>query len=246
MVSDPASPDKARTEFLVTAVAALGSSLNADELLAELARCSVPTIADWCAIDLLEDGHVRRAAVGHPDSADREIALGWWDRFPVTDPGNRWILDLAKTRESSGVVNVTNDVLAANPNEEMAEAIRALHIRQTIVVPLINRGHFFGALTMIMADSDRVFEDADARLCEELGPQIAGALENARLYAAEQQARRRESKLHALTASLSKATTSGEVAEVTCRLGAEASDAPIGALWLLEASGSLALACHWG
>ena len=234
------------TDFLGSAVAAIAASLDADVLLDELARSAVPKVADWCAIDLLEEGRVRRAAVGHPSSRDRAIALDWWNRFPDTDPVNAWIYELAVTRRHGGIVAFTEDVFAHNPNREMVAALRELAVREAITVPIARGDRFFGALTLILSDSGRSFDERDVEHAEELGNRIGIALENARLFALERSARAREAKLHELSAALSKASSPDEVARVACRLGADASGAPAGALWLVTDGRVLSLVGHWG
>src|SRR4029450_8473992 len=50
-----------RWQFLANASTALGSSLDVDQVLRTIARLSVPALADWCTVDMLEpDGAVRR------------------------------------------------------------------------------------------------------------------------------------------------------------------------------------------
>src|SRR3712207_1524448 len=62
--------------FLADASDALASSLDYRETLSSVARLAVPTLADWCAVDVLEeDGSVERLAVEHPDPG--KVALAY-------------------------------------------------------------------------------------------------------------------------------------------------------------------------
>ncbi len=57
-----------RLAFLAEASATLSSSLDYEATLATVARLAVPTLADWCAVDLLgDDGSIERMAVAHVD-----------------------------------------------------------------------------------------------------------------------------------------------------------------------------------
>ena len=48
---------------------------TSDQVLRTIARLSVPALADWCTVDMLEpDGSVRRVAVTHADPTKRDIA----------------------------------------------------------------------------------------------------------------------------------------------------------------------------
>jgi K+-sensing histidine kinase KdpD len=69
--------------FLSEASAALSSSLEYQATLADLARLTVPRLADWCAVDILEeDGSVRRLAVAHEDPERVRWAYELQRRYP--------------------------------------------------------------------------------------------------------------------------------------------------------------------
>jgi PAS domain-containing protein len=64
--------------FLAEASSVLSSSLDYHETLASVARLAVPTLADWCAVDVLEeDGSVERLAVEHPDPVRCPWRTSW-------------------------------------------------------------------------------------------------------------------------------------------------------------------------
>jgi PAS domain S-box-containing protein len=64
-----------QTAFLAEASAALGSSLDYEETLRTVAQLAVPQIADWCAVDVVDEhGEVQRLAVSHIDSAQASTA----------------------------------------------------------------------------------------------------------------------------------------------------------------------------
>ena len=68
--------------FLAEASSVLSSSLDYHETLAAVARLAVPTLADWCAVDVLEeDGHLNRLAVEHPDP--EKVRSGLRDRTAI-------------------------------------------------------------------------------------------------------------------------------------------------------------------
>src|SRR5215213_10204872 len=82
-----AEEDTRRSEeaqrFLAEASTALSSSLDYQETLAAVARLAVPTLADWCAVDILEgDGHPKRLAVEHPDPEKVRFAYEIERQYP--------------------------------------------------------------------------------------------------------------------------------------------------------------------
>ena len=42
----------------------------------------VPTFADWCAIDVVEDGRLQRVAVAHVDPEKVQLARSLEERYP--------------------------------------------------------------------------------------------------------------------------------------------------------------------
>jgi signal transduction histidine kinase/ActR/RegA family two-component response regulator len=80
-------------------------------------------------------------------------------------------------------------VIAAQGPEQLA-MLRALGMKSWIIVPLAARGRMLGAITLVMADSNRSYDDADLALAEELARRAAVAIDNAQLYEDAQAANR--------------------------------------------------------
>src|SRR5919107_1148542 len=74
--------------FLAEVGAALSSSLDYRTTLASVARLAVPRLADWCAVDIVEeDGSLERLAVEHEDLQKVQLAHELQERYPP-DPEN--------------------------------------------------------------------------------------------------------------------------------------------------------------
>jgi PAS domain S-box-containing protein len=63
-----------RQTFLAEAGWVLGSSLDYEQTLTDVAGLAVPRIADWCAIDIFVDGRLERLALTHVDPAKVKLA----------------------------------------------------------------------------------------------------------------------------------------------------------------------------
>ena len=69
--------------FLAEASDMLASSLDYRETLSSVARLAVPTLADWCVVDVLdEDGSLERLAVEHPDPGKVALVHKLQERYP--------------------------------------------------------------------------------------------------------------------------------------------------------------------
>ena len=73
--------------FLAEAGRVLAGSLDYQETLAAVAQLAVPDIADWCAVDVLADGEIKRVATAHADPRKVAEVLEIAERYPP-DPAS--------------------------------------------------------------------------------------------------------------------------------------------------------------
>jgi len=171
-----------RATFLARVSQVLATSLDSDERLQSVADMAVPRIADWCAIDLLDEGgEPQRVAVAHADPAKVDFAIEFARRFP--SPPN--VPDTVRSTIASGrptlLPRITDEMLAAAAlSPEHLSALRCLQIGSLIVVPLRTGAGILGALTL--AASDREFTAVDLQFAENVASHIALAVANARTY----------------------------------------------------------------
>ncbi|MDX6379286.1 MAG: hypothetical protein QOI57_310 [Rubrobacteraceae bacterium] len=180
--------ERKRTEdalrFMVEASAALFSSLDYRETLANVARLAVPHLADWCAVDVLEeDGSLERLAVAHQDPEKVALAHELQERYPPDPDDPYGIYNVLRTGKSELTPEITEELLdEAVTDQEVREILRELGLRSSMLVPLVARGRTLGAITLISAESGRRYGEADLELAEDLARRAAVAVDNARLY----------------------------------------------------------------
>jgi len=181
-----------RAAFLAEVSALLAGSLDYEVTLARVARLAVPVLADWCAIDILEDdGEVRRLAVAHTDPAKVEWAYELQRRYPFDPDSPRGVANVLRTGASELYPQIDDALLVASARSpDHLEALRQVGFSAAIVVPLAARGRVFGAVTLVMAESGRRYDAQDLRLAEDLAHRSALAIDNARLYSEAQWANR--------------------------------------------------------
>jgi two-component system sensor histidine kinase/response regulator len=80
----------------------------------------------------------------------------------------------------------TNPLMGADAHD----LLRQQGTHCLMIVPLLSRGEVVGTIGVDTDQAARVFTPAEVRLAETVAGQIAGAIENARLFEEEQQARR--------------------------------------------------------
>jgi PAS domain S-box-containing protein len=180
--------DRKRAEetqrFLVDASAQLASSLDYETTLANLTRLSVPTVADWCAVDVIrEDGDAKRVAIAHLDQSKVKIVTLLDERYPSRADAPHGVARVIRTGEPELVPEISDDLLrAVARDEEHLRLMRALGLRSYLCVPLTHRGEVLGALSLGSAESGRRFNEADLALAQEIARRAATAIDNARLF----------------------------------------------------------------
>jgi len=181
----------AEQRFLVQASAVLGTSLDLDTTLGDVARLVVPHLADWCAIDLLTDaGVLERPAMAHVDPS--KVAMAWelWRRHPPRPEEPHGAYAVARTRRAELLANIPDELLVASIQDpEILALLRSLGLRSSMCVPLVARDRALGALTLVSAELGHHYGDRDLAFAEELARRIAIAVDNAQLYGAMKEAR---------------------------------------------------------
>jgi PAS domain S-box-containing protein len=175
----------ARASFLAEATALLSSSLDYQETLRRLAQLAVPQLADWCSIDMRgDDGAIERLTVAHQDPAKVAWAQELQKRFPPNPDEPQGAARVMRTGEPEFLPEIPQELLdnAVADNPELGKVIRELGLRSWLCVPLRAHGDVLGTLSLVGAESGRIFTQADLDLATELADRAAIAVENARLF----------------------------------------------------------------
>ncbi len=172
-----------RLRFLADSSAALSSSLDHGRTLTALARLCAEHLADWAVVYVVdEQGQVGRLEVAHRDPALKRQARAIRDH-PIEPDGNHPVYEVLRTGKSI-VRRVMDDadLQAVAQDERHLELLRALGVASYVLLPLLARGRPVGALALVSGDRDRLFDDEDVALAEDLASHAALAVDNARLY----------------------------------------------------------------
>jgi PAS domain S-box-containing protein len=173
-----------RERFLSEAGALLGSTLDYEQTLQHVAALVVPTLADWCALDLVEPGGgLQRVALAHADPDKRRLASELHDRYPPDLATEAGLAAVLRTGEALLVSEITEEILAGGTlDPEHQRLLGELGMRSGMLVPLQVLERTIGVLTLVNSDSQRSFGAGDLAFAEELALRVATAVHNARLY----------------------------------------------------------------
>jgi serine phosphatase RsbU (regulator of sigma subunit) len=189
---------RAEQRFEILADLAHGSE-TADSLEATYeAICDVlvPELADFCMIDLFEDGVARRTAVGVGPGAQPDFERKLRERKPsLPEPmiaGDDGEALVPRYMERVGERELR--VLAHDEGPDL-EFLRGVGLGSVITVPLRTRRQVKGALTVGVAWSGRHYSPKDAHFASILAGRIALALDNSGLFADLERAERTRAEI---------------------------------------------------
>jgi signal transduction histidine kinase len=180
---------RTRVAFLAETSRCLADSLDYETTLATGAGLALPYFGTWCMVDVVEpDDAIRRVAVIHPDARKQLLAREFYANHPPHPDDLLGVPRVIRTCESEFVL-AYDDVLEGIVEEEHRSLLQALGAQSFLTVPMCARGRSLGAITFV-SDDRRGYDPEDLLLAEDLGRRCAMAVDNARLYAASQEAHR--------------------------------------------------------
>ena len=128
-----------RAAFLAQVSLVLTRSLDYEQTLKSLAALTVPSIADYCAIDVVnEEGELIQVAVTHQDAVKAAAAEKLRQRLddPSSSTSPHWVL---KTGVPSFFPEITEEMMTATArgDRQRLDSIRSLGLVSYIAVPMI-------------------------------------------------------------------------------------------------------------
>jgi serine phosphatase RsbU (regulator of sigma subunit)/anti-sigma regulatory factor (Ser/Thr protein kinase) len=172
-----------RLAFLADASVALSSSLDFQATLDAVTDLFVPTLADWCLVQLRRNGDLAPVALRNVDPERTIWAKSIQDRYPLRGDLEVGAVAVARTGRSEFYPELAPEVMSRFAvDDEHREIIEMLGMCSAIVVPLTGRIGTFGAITLLYADSNRRYVEDDVRFVEDVARRAALALETAERF----------------------------------------------------------------
>lgn len=173
---------EAALRLLSDASAQLTEAFDYEAILTMIGAIVVPSLADFCITDILENGALRPIAWAHVDKAAGTTLEEICSQYAL-DTDSLLHRQVLQSGKSLLISEVTEDILRSGSRDEVRlRLIQDLHPRSLMIVPLLARSRSIGVVTLATIAPARRFEAADHALAEELFRRIGLALDNARLY----------------------------------------------------------------
>ncbi|SEM23117.1 SpoIIE family protein phosphatase [Streptacidiphilus jiangxiensis] len=240
-----------RLAMLTSAGERIGTTLDTDTTCSELARFTVPGLADLATVDILPPGvpehrvgvplgtlrllraavagrpelHQQLATLAHPGESVRHREGSLVARSLLA--GKPIVLDLAAT----GVDGREGEEAAPISDPATLAVYAAAGVSSVVAVPLAARGHLIGALTLARAAAStdttgEAYSEEDLALIEDLAGRAALSIDNARRYMRSQGI-----ALELQRALLAEPASPHPNMEIACRYLPSGSSSVVGGDW---------------
>jgi|GEM_PF-2189133 len=173
---------EATQQLLGKTSAALGSSLDYQETLQQVAWLSLPDFADWCSVVLIEDGEARRIIVAHSDPAKQPLADALREMPPLDLDAPEGIPRVLRSGETLLFPTVPDYVWEFGPFQPQRSLMQRMGTESQLIVPLVAGEKTIGAIAFTYGDSGRYYHEDDIPAAEEVARRAVIAIENARLH----------------------------------------------------------------
>ena len=173
-----------KLNFLIRATKTLSLTMDLYERLQQKARLAVPTLADWCSIDVVNvRNEIERVVVVHRDSKMIDYVAQFEKNFPINPDSPTSPHRVIRTRQAQYIRLITEEMIAGGSSSaEQADAIRALQLKSMMVIPIVSNGVALGCMTLAYAESGRIYSEEDFQFFREFCDHLGILLDNARLY----------------------------------------------------------------
>ena len=182
---------EASQQFLVKASTMLAASLDYETTLNNVAHLAVPSLADWCLVDVFHaDASIRQIAIACADPSKQATLEELRRRYPPDpkQPNSAWQRLLKG--ESILYPELTDvQMVASAQNDQHLQLLRSLGKRSVMIVPIQSRQQVLGVISFAASESGRCYNPADLALAEDIARRAATAIDNARLYRDSEAAR---------------------------------------------------------
>jgi PAS domain S-box-containing protein len=187
-----------RAQILADAGAFFASNIDPVWVTQAIAERVAEVLGDWAAVILKssDSNELRVAAIYHREMASLGLAWSYIYRQPLV-AGEGIIGQVVSTGYPSLTQNL-GAAGAAGPNLEGGYHAAPMKLASLLILPLRTRREMLGALVIAANDPDRAMTDEKLPLAEVLAERAALAIENAKLYTEQVDARRKVEDLSRL------------------------------------------------
>jgi PAS domain S-box-containing protein len=175
LARDAVQTAQRRIEMMARVSVLVDTPLDLDATLQQIADLAITEMADWCVVDVRDDGVVHHAAVAHRDPTMVAIVKRIQERYP-SDPDNPQVAELMRTLKPQFMRDIPDELVARSAQDaEHLELLRSLQLTSYLAVPLIAFGKSNGLMVLASSNGRRLDEE-DVMLATEFGERAGSSV----------------------------------------------------------------------
>lgn len=183
-------------QYLSEASKILSSSLDYKTTLTNIANLAVPTIADWCGIQMKAGKELQQLAVAHRDKSKVKWAKELNKKYPADLDAKTGLAQVLRSGKSEYYPIIPDELLVATAKDKNhLKIMRKIGFTSVMIVPICVEEETVGAITFVSAESGKHFTQNDLAMAEELASRASFAILNATLYKSAQDELKHRRKL---------------------------------------------------
>lgn len=183
-------------QYMASASKILSSSLNYRKTLSNIAAITVPDIADWCSVQMLEGKKIETVALTHKDPKKVKWAKEYSKKNPPDVNALSGVPHVLRTGKSEFYPIISEDMLIATAkNDDELNLVKSIGFSSAMIVPICADKKTLGTITFVGAESGKHFTKDDLLMAEEIAGRAGLAIQNARLYESAQKEIKERKKL---------------------------------------------------
>ncbi|OYZ22300.1 MAG: hypothetical protein B7Y39_07810 [Bdellovibrio sp. 28-41-41] len=187
-------------KFLAETSRILSETIDYQERIQRITSLVIPTLADWCAVYIYEDGELKIRASNQDPLIDAELVKQVVQNSCLLGENRKLSFDaIAKTGVSHLIKNLAEEILVelTAGDEICMRQLRDLKVQGLILAPMKARGHTIGIICFACCKQSG-YSDKDLACANLVADRAALAIDNARLYQDAQNAIRLREDLLAI------------------------------------------------
>jgi signal transduction histidine kinase len=188
-------------QFMSRASDELAGLSDYREGLRRIADHAIPAFADWCGMFLVDEkGGVERLTLANQDPDKVRFLHAMRDRYPYRPEDPIGPAKVLRTGEPCWSGHMSDEMLASFAHDaEHLQMLRQVNFRSWVCVPIHLEGRVGGAMSFVMSDSGRSYDESHVRIAEDLARRVSMAIRNRELVTALRESDARKGELlHAL------------------------------------------------
>ncbi len=172
-----------RLNFLMRSSKTPSITTDTGTRLKEQARLIVPSLADWCTVNVVTlQGRLSRIALVHRDPSKEPLVAELADRAQKVVGHTRGIWGVVHTGRPEFIPKITGDFPSGDGGDELRALAVQLSLCSSMIIPIKSRDKVVGVLSLAYAESGRNYTHEDLDFFEEFCHSLGILIDNANLY----------------------------------------------------------------